>query len=136
MQYCEGKFRTYAIDSIFLSNTLGINENGLLKFEKPTNLGTLVPSSTRDGNRIRTPLKASRLRSGRVHQFHYQPLAFRSIRNDCKQKNLSFLKGFRSIFLCTRGGNRTRTPLKAQDFKSCVSTSSTTRALACSEILR
>jgi len=69
--YCEGEFRTPAIDPIFLSNTLGINEKGLLKFEKPTNLGTLVPSSTRGGNRTRTPLKASRLMSGRVYRFHH-----------------------------------------------------------------
>ncbi len=46
------------------------------------------------------------------------------------------MKGFCSIFLCTRGGNRTRTPLKAQDFKSCVSTSSTTRALAATDLHR
>jgi hypothetical protein len=33
-----------------------------------------------------------------------------------------------SLCFCTRDGNRTRTALQPQDFKSCVSTSSTTRA--------
>ena len=40
-----------------------------------------------------------------------------------KQKTLTLKSGF-----CTRGGTWTRTPKRAQDFKSGVSTDSTTRA--------
>ncbi|WP_166785184.1 recombinase family protein [Sphingobacterium psychroaquaticum] len=44
--YCEGEFRTPAIDPIFLDNALGIKKKGLLKIEQPNNFRTSVPDRT------------------------------------------------------------------------------------------